>query len=198
MGYGVQEAINLWKGKEWGNRELWEGKGSEAMEAGRAQNWAMGAGFADVIEWSSGLQCSSSAMGAFGFMERGSGVCPQQKGMWGSSSGSLGWPQPLRLGTGPGPGCIPNAELCHLAPAISVPQQLSVPPPPATPAGLGAMGLALGLVCALGPVDAFQWGRRVMEQSAPHPLPHSKGTPPPAASAPCNGIGEDRVRGAAE
>lgn len=65
VGYGVQEAINLWKGKEWGNRELWEGKGSEAMEAGRAQNWAMGAGFADVIEWSSGLQCSSSAIGGF-------------------------------------------------------------------------------------------------------------------------------------
>lgn len=161
-----------------------------------------------IGQWGQGLQmsqsgavgCSAAArqLGAFGFMERGSGVCPQQKGMWGSSSGSLGWPQPLRLGTGPGPGCIPNAELCHLAPAISVPQQLSVPPPPATPAGLSAMGLALGLVCALGPVDAFQWGRRVMEQSAPHPLPHSKGTPPPAASAPCNGIGEDRVRGAAE
>lgn len=148
-----------------------------------------------VEEWAAVQQLSNGGIGVYG---RGSGVCPQQKGMWGSSPGALGWPQLLRLGMRPGPGCIPKAELCHLALAISVSQQLSVPPPPATPAGLDAMGLALGLVSALGSVDAFQWGRMVTEQSAPYPLHHSKGTPPPSASALCNGVGEDRVRGAAQ
>lgn len=87
MGYGVQEAINLWKGKEWGNRELWEGKGSEAMEAGRAQNWAMGAGFADVRveQWAAVQQLGN--WGLLGLWKGGVEFVPSRKGCGGQAQG---------------------------------------------------------------------------------------------------------------